>query len=47
LKKYKSPGIDKIPAEMIQAGDKILLFEMNKIKFTVTVSWDITAINLK
>jgi hypothetical protein len=25
LKKYKSPGSDKIPAELIQAGGEILL----------------------
>jgi hypothetical protein len=30
LKKYKSPGSDQIPAEMIQAGDEILLSETHK-----------------
>jgi hypothetical protein len=25
LKKYKSPGSDQVPAELIQAGDEILL----------------------
>jgi hypothetical protein len=30
LKKYKSPGSDEIPAELIQAGGKILLSEIHK-----------------
>jgi hypothetical protein len=31
LKKYKSPGTDHIPAELIQAGGEILLSEMHKL----------------
>jgi hypothetical protein len=31
LRKYKSPGCDQIPAELIQAGSEILLSEMHKI----------------
>jgi hypothetical protein len=31
LKKYKSPGSDQIPAEMIQAGCKILLSAIQKL----------------
>jgi hypothetical protein len=31
LKKYKSPGSGKIPAELIQAGDKILLSAIHKL----------------
>jgi hypothetical protein len=31
LKKYKLPGIDQIPAELIQAGDKILLSTTYKL----------------
>jgi hypothetical protein len=30
LKKYKSPGSDQIPAELIQAGGKILLSAIHK-----------------
>jgi hypothetical protein len=30
LKKYKSPGSDQIPAELIQAGGEILLSEMRQ-----------------
>jgi hypothetical protein len=30
LKKYKSPGSDQIPAELIQAGGEILLSEIHK-----------------
>jgi hypothetical protein len=30
LKKYKSPGSDQIPAELIQAGGEILLCEIHK-----------------
>jgi hypothetical protein len=29
LKKYKSPGSDQIPAELIQAGGEILLSEIH------------------
>jgi hypothetical protein len=31
LKRYKSPGSDQIPAEMIQAGGKTLLPEIHKV----------------
>jgi hypothetical protein len=31
LKKYKSTGSDQIPAELIQAGGKMLLFAMHKL----------------
>jgi hypothetical protein len=31
LKKYKSPDSDPIPAELIQAGSKILLSEVHKL----------------
>jgi hypothetical protein len=31
LKKYKSPGRDQIPAELIQAGGEILLSEIHKL----------------
>jgi hypothetical protein len=31
LKKYKSPGSDQIPAEVIQAGGEILLSEIHKL----------------
>jgi hypothetical protein len=31
LKKYKSPGSDQIPAELIQSGGEILLSEMHKL----------------
>jgi hypothetical protein len=31
LKKYKSPGCDQIPAELIQAGGAILLSPIHKI----------------
>jgi hypothetical protein len=31
LKKYKSPGSDQIPAELIQAGDKTLLSAIHKL----------------
>jgi hypothetical protein len=30
LKKYKSPGSDQIPAELIQTGGEILLSEIHK-----------------
>jgi hypothetical protein len=35
LKKYKSPGSDQIPAEMIQAGGYILLSEIHKLSNSV------------
>jgi hypothetical protein len=31
LKKYKSPGSDQIPAELIQAGGEILLYAIQKL----------------
>jgi hypothetical protein len=31
LDKYKSPGIDQIPAELIQAGGNTLYFEIHKL----------------
>jgi hypothetical protein len=31
LKKYKSPGSDQIPAELIQAGSEILLSVIHKL----------------
>jgi hypothetical protein len=31
LKKYKSPGSDQIPAELIQAGGEILLSAIHKV----------------
>jgi hypothetical protein len=31
LKKYKSPCIDQIPAEMIQAGGNTLCFKIHKL----------------
>jgi hypothetical protein len=31
LKRHKSLGIDRIPAELIQAGDNILRSEMQKL----------------
>jgi hypothetical protein len=31
LKKYKSPGSDQIPAELIQAGGEILMLELHKL----------------
>jgi hypothetical protein len=31
LKTYKSPGSDQIPAELIQAGDRMLLFAIHKL----------------
>jgi hypothetical protein len=35
LKKYKSPGSDQIPAEMIQPGGEILLSEIHKLMNSV------------
>jgi hypothetical protein len=31
LKRYKSPGVDQIPAELIQAGEEILHSEIHKL----------------
>jgi hypothetical protein len=31
LKKYKSPGSDQIPAELVQAGGEMLLSEIHKL----------------
>jgi hypothetical protein len=36
LKKYKSPGSDKIPAELIQAGGEILLSAIHKLIHSVS-----------
>jgi hypothetical protein len=35
LKKYKSPGSDQIPAELIQAGGEILLLVIHKLNNSV------------
>jgi hypothetical protein len=35
LKKYKSPGSDQIPAELIQAGGEILLRVIHKLNNSV------------
>jgi hypothetical protein len=35
LKKYKSPGSDQIPAELIQAGGEILLSAVHKLNNSV------------
>jgi hypothetical protein len=31
MKRYKSPGVEQIPAELIQAGEEILLSEIHKL----------------
>jgi hypothetical protein len=31
LKSYKSPGVDQIPAELLQAGGEILRSEIHKL----------------
>jgi hypothetical protein len=31
LKRYKSPGVDQIPAELIQAGEETLHLEIHKL----------------
>jgi hypothetical protein len=31
LKRYKSPGVDQIPAELIQAGGETLCSEIHKL----------------
>jgi hypothetical protein len=31
LKSYKSPGVDQIPAELVQAGGETLLSEIHKL----------------
>jgi hypothetical protein len=31
LKSHKSPGIDQIPAELIQAGGRIIWYEIHKL----------------
>jgi hypothetical protein len=31
LKKYKSPGVDQIPAELIQAGAETLYSEIHNV----------------
>jgi hypothetical protein len=35
LKKYKSPGSDQIPAELIQSGGKMLLSAIHKLIYSV------------
>jgi hypothetical protein len=35
LKKYKSPGSDQIPAELIQAGGEMLLSVIHKLMNSV------------
>jgi hypothetical protein len=37
LKKYKSPGSDQIPAELIQAGGQMLLSAIHK---TINYIWN-------
>jgi hypothetical protein len=45
LKKYKSPGSDQIPAELIQAGGEVLLYAIHKLinsvlnKLDLPVQW--------
>jgi hypothetical protein len=47
LKRYKSPGIDQIPAEMIQAGGDTLRSDMHKlILFGITKNYHISGRNL-
>jgi hypothetical protein len=36
LKKYKSPGVDQIPAELIQAGEETLCSDTHKL---ITLVW--------
>jgi hypothetical protein len=36
LKKYKSPGIEEIPAELINAGDETLLSAIHKLIHSVS-----------
>jgi hypothetical protein len=36
LKRYKSPGVDQIPAELIQAGGETLRSEIRKF---ITLIW--------
>jgi len=31
LKRHKSPGIDQVPAELIKAGGRKILFEIHKL----------------
>jgi len=35
LKKYKSPGTDQIPPEMIQAGSNTLCSEIHKVSNSI------------
>jgi hypothetical protein len=35
LKKYKSPGSDQIPAELIQAGGEMLLSAIHKLIYSI------------
>jgi hypothetical protein len=41
LKKYKSPGSDEIPAELIQAGVEILLSAIYKLINSVCIKEDL------
>jgi sorting nexin-29 len=43
LKKYKSPGSDEIPAELIQAGGEILLSLIHKLINSVWNKEELTA----
>jgi hypothetical protein len=42
LKKYKSPGSDQIPAELIQAGGEILRSEILKLINKTVMRYDST-----
>jgi hypothetical protein len=37
LKRYKSPGSDRIPAKLIQAGGEILLSKIHKLINSISV----------
>jgi hypothetical protein len=37
LKSHKSPGVEQIPAELIQAGDETLRSEIQKL---ITLNWN-------
>jgi hypothetical protein len=43
LKRYKSPGSDQIPAELIQAGREILCYKIHKL---IKYIWNIRRICL-
>jgi hypothetical protein len=38
LKKYKSPGSDQVPAELLQAGGEILLSAIHRLKWRALVN---------